>query len=43
MGKPMEISEIKAYQNPVDGFSNKINDLEENRSCPISREKIDSK
>lgn len=43
MEKPMEISEMKTYQNPVDGFSNKINDLGETRNCLISREEIDLK
>lgn len=43
MEKLMEISEMKTYQNPVDGFSNKINDLGETRNCLISREEIDLK
>ena len=43
MEKPMEISEMKIYQTPVDGFGKKINDLEETRNCPISKEEIDLK
>lgn len=41
--KPMKISEMKTYRTPVDGFSNKINDLEETRNCPISKEEIELK